>query len=91
MLLQSTSTPKDVQRPTPVLVAALNDDFDSFTDAAVGLDSRIAQIIEPAQDVVVPKRGERKSQPALVEDFAGSISRARFSSAGSRQVFRRAW
>jgi hypothetical protein len=26
-----------IERPAPVLVAALNHDFDGFTDAAVGL------------------------------------------------------
>jgi hypothetical protein len=29
--------------------------------------------------------------PLLVEDIAGCFGRARFSSTGSRQVFRRAW
>ena len=49
-----------------------NHDFDGFTDAAVGFDSRIPQIIESAQDVVVPKRREREAEPAFVDDFAGS-------------------
>src|SRR5437773_5244745 len=63
---------KDVERPAPVLVAALNHDFDAFTDAAVGFDSCISHIIESAQDIVVPKRRERKAEPAFVNDFAGS-------------------
>jgi hypothetical protein len=46
---------KEVGRPAPVLVAALNHGFDGVTDAGVGFDSRIPQIIESAQDVVVPK------------------------------------
>ena len=41
---------KEVQRPAPVMVAALNHDFDGVTDATVGFDSRISQIIESAQD-----------------------------------------
>src|SRR6202023_2154089 len=45
---------------------------DSVTDAAVGCDSCIPQIIESAQDVVVPKRREREAEPAFVDDFAGS-------------------
>ncbi len=61
-----------VERPAPVLVAALNHDFDRIIDAAVGLDSCIAQIIESAQDIVVPKRRERESEPAFVDDFARS-------------------
>src|SRR5204862_2720900 len=60
---------KEVQRPAPILVAALHHDFDGFTDAAVGFDSCISQIIEPAQDVVVQKRREREPQPAFVDDF----------------------
>src|SRR5712691_2136102 len=46
----------EVQRPAPVLVAARNHNFDGFPDAAVRLNSCIPQIIESAQDVVVPKR-----------------------------------
>jgi len=52
---------KEVQRPAPVLVTALDHDFDGFTDATVGLDSCIPQIPESAQDVVMPKRRERES------------------------------
>src|SRR5438874_6422560 len=62
----------EVERPTPVLVAALNYGFDGPTDAAVGFDSCIPQIIESPQDVVVPKRREREAEPAFVDDFAGS-------------------
>jgi hypothetical protein len=63
---------KEVQRSAPVLVVALNHGFDGVTDAAVGLDSCISQIIESAQDVIVPKRREREAQPAFVDDFASS-------------------
>jgi hypothetical protein len=49
---------QEVERPAPVLVAALNHGFDGVTDAAVGFDSSIPQIIESAQDVVVPKRSQ---------------------------------
>jgi hypothetical protein len=51
----------EVQRPAPVLVTALDHDFDGFPDATVGLDSCIPQILESAQDVVMPKRRERES------------------------------
>src|SRR5947209_5107025 len=63
---------KEVERPAPVLVAALHHGFDGFTDAAVGFDSCIPQIIESTQDVVVPKRRVREAQPAFVDDFASS-------------------
>ena len=49
-----------------------NHDFDGLADAAVGFDSRVPQIIESAQDIVVPKRREREAEPAFVDDFAGS-------------------
>ena len=49
---------KEVERPAPVLVAALNHSFDGVADAAVGFGPCILQIIESAQDVVVPKRRE---------------------------------
>jgi hypothetical protein len=63
---------QEVERPASVLVAALDHDFDGFTDAAVGFDSGIAQIVESAQDVVVPERREREAEPAFVDNFAGS-------------------
>src|SRR5437762_12009587 len=63
---------KEVQRPPPVLVAALDHDFDGIPNVAVGFDSCVPQIIESAQDVVVPKRREREVQPALVDDFVSS-------------------
>ncbi len=63
---------KEVERPASVLVAAVNHGFDGLTDAAVGFDSCIPQIIESAQDVVVPKRREREAEPAFVDEFAGS-------------------
>ena len=58
---------KEVERPAPVLVAALDHDFNGLTNAAVGFDSGIPQIVESAQDIVVPKRREGEAEPA----FAG--------------------
>ena len=63
---------EEVEGPSAVLMAAGYYDFDGFTDAAVGFDSGIAQVIEAAQDVVVPKRREREAQPALVDDLASA-------------------
>ena len=63
---------KEVERPAPILVAAVNHGFDGVTDAAVRSDSCIPQIIESAQDVVVPKRRGRETEPAFVDDFACS-------------------
>src|SRR6266568_325881 len=63
---------KEVERPAPVLVAALNHGFDGIIDAVVGFDSCIPQIIESAQDVIVPKRREGEAEPAFVDDFASS-------------------
>lgn len=63
---------KKVEWPAAVLVAACDDDLDGLLDAAVRLDAGFPQIIEPAQDVVVPKRGEGKAEPTQVNDFASS-------------------
>src|SRR5690242_3331655 len=63
---------EEVERPAPVLMAALNHGLDGLTDAAVGFHSCIPQIIESAQNVVVPKRREGKAEPAFVDNFAGS-------------------
>src|ERR1700723_331708 len=54
---------KEVERPAPVLVAAFHHDFDGVADVAAGFDSCIPQIIESAQDVIVPKRWEREAEP----------------------------
>jgi hypothetical protein len=63
---------KEVERPAPVLVTARDHDFDSFTDAAIRLDTRVPQIIESPQDVVIPEGGEREPEPAFVDRFPGS-------------------
>jgi hypothetical protein len=63
---------KEIERPSPVLVAARQHDLDSVIEAAVGFAFCISQIIESAQNVVVPKRRVRESQPAFVDDFASS-------------------
>ncbi len=63
---------KEVQRPASVLVPALDHNFDGVTDAAVGFDSCVPQIVQSAQDVVVPKCREGEAQPAFVDDFASS-------------------
>src|SRR5205823_4599679 len=68
----NTFAMKQVERPAPVLVAVLDHDFYCFADATIGPDSRIPQIIEPSQNVVVPERREGEAQPAFVDDFAGS-------------------
>jgi len=63
---------KQVEGPAPILVAALDHDFDGLTNPAVGFDSRIPQVVEAPQDVVVPACREREAEPAIVDDFAGS-------------------
>ena len=52
---------KEVEWPAAVLVSARTYDFDCLANAVVRFDSCIAQIIEPAQDVVVPKGGKREA------------------------------
>lgn len=49
---------KEIERPAAILVAAFDHSFHGATEAAAGFHSRIPQIIEPAQDIVVPKRWE---------------------------------
>jgi hypothetical protein len=63
---------KEVERPASVLVAAFGHNSNGLTDAAVGIDSCISQIIKSAQSVVVPERREREAEPAFVDNFAGS-------------------
>ena len=63
---------KKVERPAAVLVAALDHGFDGLMGTVVGLNSCVPQIVESAQDVVMPKRREREVEPAFVDDLAGS-------------------
>ena len=63
---------KKVEGPAPILVPARDHCFDGLTNAAVRFESGIAQIVESAQDVVVPKRREGKAEPAVVDYIAGS-------------------
>src|SRR5256885_1054782 len=63
---------KEVERPATVLMAAVHHYVDSVTDAAAGFVACVPQIIESAQDVVVPERWEREAEPAFVDDFAGT-------------------
>lgn len=62
---------QQVERPAAVLMAPLHDGFDGLMDAAVRRTSRVAEIIEAAQDIVAPERGKREAEPALVDDGAG--------------------
>src|SRR5262249_43423459 len=63
---------EEVEGPTPILVAALKHGFNGFINAPVGFDSGIPQIIESAQDVVMPKRREREAEPAFVNNLTSS-------------------
>src|SRR5690349_21154732 len=62
----------EVERPTSVLVSALDHNFDGLTDAVIGLKSCIPQIVECPQDVIMPKRREREAEPAFVDYLASS-------------------
>src|SRR5215212_412639 len=62
----------DVLRPPPaVRVAILLDDFDGLRNALVGRAAGRAEVIEPAQDVVVIPVRERELEPARVDHLAG--------------------
>ncbi len=60
-----------IEGPSAILVAARKDDLDSFVHSVVGFDAGVAQIVEPAQDVIVPVCGIGEPQPAFVDDVAG--------------------
>jgi hypothetical protein len=56
---------KKVERPSPILVAALNHGIDGLADSTVRFDSCLSQIIEATQDIVMPKRGNEKRSQRL--------------------------
>src|SRR5215475_4777434 len=63
---------QQIQGPATVLVTALNDHLDGLADAVVGFNACTPEIIETAQNVVVPKRWEGEAEPALVDNFTAA-------------------
>src|SRR5205814_5285023 len=60
-------------RPAALHVPVAPDDGDRLGDALVGSIARVAQVVEPAQDVVeVPVR-ERELEPARIDQLAGRL------------------
>src|SRR5439155_19232953 len=72
--LEVALAPEDVlERPAAVGIPIALDGLDRLGDALVGLVAGVAQVVEPAQDVVeVPVR-ERELEPAGVDHFAGAL------------------
>ena len=62
----------EVEGPAAVLVASREHHVDGFAHAAVGLDFRVAQIVQSAQNVIVPRRRIRKTQPTFINYFSGA-------------------
>src|SRR5579859_2591430 len=63
-----------LERPAPVAVALRRDQLDCFGHAFVGRDAGAAQVVEPAQHVVVPPRREGEARPrgaalAIARDY----------------------
>jgi hypothetical protein len=54
---------KQVERPSPVLVATLNHDFYRFADTMIGFDSCILQMIESPQNSA--KTWERRNAASV--------------------------
>src|SRR5215472_9327604 len=63
---------QQVQGPASVLVTTLGHHLDCLSDAAVRFVTGTAEIVESAQDIVVPERREREAEPAFVDDFTGA-------------------
>src|SRR5215472_3806002 len=61
-----------VERPPSILMAAFDHDLDGLLDAAVRFYSRAAQVIESAQDIVVPERRIGEAEPVFVDHLAGA-------------------
>ena len=62
-----------LERPAAVGIAIVLDDSDRLGHALVGPDLGVAQVVEPAQDVVVPPGREREPQPVGVDHLAGRL------------------
>src|SRR6185437_1365481 len=59
-----------VHRPSPVLMAALLDDFNCLGNAFVGFHFCVSKGIETAQDVVMPHGRKGKARPFAIDDLA---------------------
>jgi len=64
-------TMKEIKRPAPVLMAALDHYFDSFLNAAAGLDSGIAEI--PAINLHAPINETQEVSSILSQEFVTQI------------------
>src|SRR5262249_19378917 len=53
----------NVERPSPVLIAFRHDQIDRFRHTLLRSDPCVAQVVEAAQDVVVPPGGGGKAHP----------------------------
>ena len=63
----------DPERPSAVREPVALDDPDRLGDALVGLEPGIAQVVQPAQDVVVPPGREREPEPVGIDHLAGRL------------------
>lgn len=61
---------KQVERPAPVLVTAIDYDFDGVTDALIGFNAGGSQVVQPPQHIKVPKGREGKPEPPFIDNFA---------------------
>src|SRR5947208_1597666 len=62
-----------VQRPATILALAGAHNFDRLRKARVGRRIDGLEIVQSAEDVVVPARWERKMQENRLDDFAGAV------------------
>ena len=60
-----------IERPAAVLVAPLLHQVRRLGDPRVGIDAGAAQVVEPAQHVVVPDDRKREARPAGIDHLAG--------------------
>src|SRR5712691_1540107 len=62
-----------LERPPAVGIPVALDDADRLLDALVGRDAGVAQVLQPAQDVVEVPGRERELEPARVDHLAGRL------------------
>src|SRR6266516_62827 len=62
-----------LQRPAPVLALPATDDIDCLGEAPVARRVDGLEIVESAEDVVVPPWREREASEERLDDFAGPV------------------
>src|SRR6185437_15824724 len=70
VFMQRVAVPH-VEEPAAIRLSPADDRCDRLLNPRIRLNAGRAQIVEPAQHVIVPKRRERELRPRRIDDLTG--------------------